>query len=314
MKRIFFLFAVWVSFIDAYKQEALAHIQSFLKQYKRPITLIELGSHAQYVQALARNRHAVCVMYLTSGDGVRLAQRLGELKLRNLVLLSPAQSGERELKTLGRCEHFDVSVVDEESFSGMNFKDALPLLLRLGDYFFCIVNEESVSVVEEAAQVLEMQVVVTDIGAGKKICRCDTLKKGLDIARWNMYKMPEKNYERYAICSDFTTKTLRKGSTHSTWIPGINMVTFIGYRGLLPADADILAMIGALKKMDHNDLVLGNMIVQGHKLAVIDFEDARRSMRQSKCLRVAQEFFKNRERFNKGPEQALEDYKNTMRK
>jgi len=301
----------FVAYIGAHIQQTTDHIKSFLKQYTRPITFLELGVESRYTAALAENRCDVGVMYsMQASTGEAIAQQLAATKLSNIVVLNSAQFGIHELQTIGRCEHFDVSIVDEDVFKQCDFALAMPYLLRLGDYLFCIVNESSVKVVQQAAEKMEIDAVVTDIpGSLKKICLCKSLKKGLDIARWNMHGMAVKEYKRYTICSNFSSKTLRKNSTHTTWIPGINMVTFIGCRGLLPRDTDIIALIGLMKKVEHNDLVLGNMIVQGNRLAIIDFDDARRNVRQRKCIRVAQTFFKSGIRFKKKPEEALHDYK-----
>lgn len=303
--------------LAAHIQEATECIKTFLTQYSRPVTLLEFGIESRYIAELSKNRTAVGVMYSTrSSEGPAIAQKLANTGLSNVVVLNSRFFGVHELEVLTRCEHFDVSIVDQETFKGLNFMTVLPHLLRLGDYLLCIVDEESVPVIQNAANEQEPIIAVTvqDIqNSTKKLCVCATLKKGLDIARWNMYGIPSSGYTRYAVCSNFSSKTLRKGSTHTPWIPGINMITFIGCRGLLPTDTNIITMIGALKKIEHNDLVLGNMIVQGNKLAVIDFNDVRRNIRQRKCIRVAQSFFKSGIRFQKSPEDALHDYKIDMR-
>lgn len=315
MKRHIF-FIVYISYAAAYVEEATEYIKTFLTQYSRPITFLELGVESRYTGALAAQRDAVGVMYsMRASVGKMIAHKLAATQLSNIVVLNSDQFGTHELETIGRCEHFDVSIIDEETFLGFSIAQALPHLLHLGDYLFCIVSAETAELILKTAQEMAIAVIIDDIAnSNKKICRCDSLKKGLDIARWNMYGVHSSNYTRYTICSSFSSKTLRKSSTHTPWIPGINMVTFIGCRGILPTDDDIMRMINRMKKIEHNDLVLGNMIVQGNTLALIDFDDARRYIRQRKCLRLAQWFFKSGIRFNRTPEDALHEYKLEMRK
>ena len=56
-------------------------------------------------------------------------------------------------------------------------------------------------------------------------------------------------------------------------------MTFVMLSGVYPTDSMIRSRISSFKTscLMHNDLVIGNMIVRGDELILIDFDDARRS-------------------------------------
>lgn len=262
--------------------EHAATLIRFLQQYKRPITVLEISHNAL-------DYSLMCAGHFNNGTFVGLSpcrhavlvahNACTMVPYRNVVLLNPPFD-KNMFETLARCEYFDV-VIMHDLTNEMLQKDYQAVLCCLGDHTFII--------------------------SGKNMEYCAVQKRGLDIARWSQHVQPLAAQPRYPVYSDFNQKYMIKRGQQSQWVRGINLITFIMLRGIRPSDQTIIKTLKAYKHADHNDLVLGNIVVQGQKLVPIDFNDQRRNAKAKRCIKAALKMFKKYDRFA-NPAQALKAY------
>ena len=64
-------------------------------------------------------------------------------------------------------------------------------------------------------------------------------------------------------------------NTHqvSDWIPGINLLTFKMCQGAYPTPEMLKEELSVIRDPSHNDWMINNMIVQGNKIELIDYND-----------------------------------------
>ena len=149
-------------------------------------------------------------------------------------------------------------------------------------------------------------------GQGSTIFYSYKKKTQLERARFTQTFKPSEARPTYRITSDFSTKSFSKGPLFkpTPWIHGINMVTFVMCSGVYPTDVMIRKRIAALRNahLEHNDLVIGNIIMQGDKLIPIDFNDTRRSGNSVSCIAAALQAFHEGNRRLKDPTRWINDY------
>jgi hypothetical protein len=83
----------------------------------------------------------------------------------------------------------------------------------------------------------------------------------------------------YTIASSYQARTITKWPPHArarevyNWTPGINLVTYMMYNGAYPSRRKIEAAIRRIRDLSHNDWTANNMILQGDRLSLIDWDD-----------------------------------------
>jgi hypothetical protein len=271
-------------------------VKAILNNYKRPITVLEIGSTACcYTLPIATDLrdNAKCIA-LFSGDTTPLAQIAGDQKLKNVVVLNPRTLQLRHLNTLGRCEHFDVVLVhDVDSLLQQHFSMALNVFSRLGDFLFIEIPKYA----QQHKLSLHFKRVASS--ESHQLFLMHKPKTSLDIGRFTQASIPPRK-PWYHIKSTFQGKWLYKKNSKSVWIPGINLTTFIMLHGIYPSNTIIRSQFEKMKKSIpfHNDLVLKNVVVQGTTLALIDFKGKEiRHKNMQKCLDAAITSFKDKSRF-----------------
>ncbi|MFA6066256.1 MAG: hypothetical protein WC707_03670 [Candidatus Babeliaceae bacterium] len=259
-------------------QHIPAEITKLLGQYTRPFTLLEIcPNDIKYSVQLAQKYPTSVFIILTVGNKTGTINYSVLNKLKNVVLLNVYTLSEPDIKTLSRCEHFDVLLMHDliitESFC------------HLADYV----------VLDNAhAQFRDSSIMHTP-------------KNGIDIPRWSCKVMPESPEPRYPIMSNFREKYCVKNGVRSSWLPGINLITALMLYVSYPSLDLIAKNIKSMKKIDHNDLVIGNMIVQGAVIVPIDFNDKRHFIKVKTCLKAAKRLLKNIKKTHNN-EQAINDY------
>jgi hypothetical protein len=119
----------------------------------------------------------------------------------------------------------------------------------------------------------------------------------------------------YVLQSSFTEKKFYKepSCVTSDWLPGINLATFSMLYGVYPTNVMLYKQLQAFKEIEHNDLVLANIIVQGDALKLIDFADDRRSSDPRVCLKGVLKMFNNVRRLQDA-QRSLEKYHDYIKK
>lgn len=273
-------------------------LKYFLNQYKRPITVLEIGADRNcYSCRIIQDYQAVCVMIATpsTADSEKSQQLLDvckkNKKVGGVVFLDKSFTPQ-DLCHLGDCEHFDVILASDIVHQfGSEWKEALDALFTLGDY---VVFEMPVSEENEDSLLSSMKSYILAKGAylfdplpdraqntAVAFYILETGKKTLRRKTWLLPRMEEG---KYRLDSSFTHKTLHKpvywppqAEQTTQWIPGINLLTFKMCNGIYPTKEMIKENLHQLKKTTQTDWMINNMIVQGDTLAWIDVADLSRA-------------------------------------
>ena len=257
------------------------YINALLGQYHRSVTVLEIGRFSgAHLFNLAKKYPGTYV--LMDRKLAHSPEILEEAAYKNIVFLHPAQIDDTLLTNLGKCEHFDVVIIRQgDHLPSANFADSLQVLLTLGDHIFIDLPEHMVA----AAQAVHA-CEVKHVSQGQCICYFEMHKTYITKPRWISH---EESAGHYGIVSTFDEKRMAKQSTGttSTWVPGINLVTFLILRGVYPTDKMMRKQLKTFKHINHNDLVLGNIVAQGKNLVPIDFHDKRRNISPEVCIKAA---------------------------
>ena len=251
------------------EQQYFSAISDVVKKFKRRITVLEIGATStSYSFSLSDLYKPICVALLIEGGVQNMVERVKSEKRTNITVLAPKGAQYDVFFTLGRCEHFDVVLVhDILPFIRKPGSKFLEALIKLGDYVFIETSDTKFQV--QLAKRHVMPVVRTE---NSTLYLSHKQKTTLDIARFSQKDRAINPNPKYHVKSSYTEKFFNKrGSEHATkWVDGINLVTFAMLRGVYPEDGDIRKQLGVMKKThsNHNDLVLGNIIVQGTRLCL----------------------------------------------
>lgn len=290
----------------------LAPIAELVGQYDkdRGVTILEIGiDQCKYGLSLSKKFNATCVMLYLGRLHDEKQFDYGK-KYPGMVVLNPMGFGLQELQTLARCEHFDVVIIHgipHKLKNGHDLKLQLPstldMLLQLGDHTFIEAAQEVVPIIRGKKG--------HEVASG--LYYIQTPKKGLDIARWNCSHMPwQQGIYRYPIISTFKEKHYQKKESAETpipWLKGINLSTFVMLRGICPSEKNIIDTLNSMRTIQHNDLIIGNMIVQGSKVLAIDLDDPRWNGSVTKCITAALTVFDESYNRLKEPANVLRRYR-----
>lgn len=319
MKRLIFLLLLVLSFESAFlkaesshalpKTQFLQSVATAIKKYKRYITVLEIaGTIPTYTPFISTTYNTVNVVMLVKGGAQEYAHKIKQAKYSNITVLAPYEITLESLTALGRCEHFDVVIVhDIHNLIKADAKKLIESYSKLGDQLFI---ETSTSAFEQQLQNSGMKQItrISDYA----FYSFSRPKGGLDIARFTQKDKPMSIQPRYQIESTPDHKFFnKKGLEEPTrYIDGINLVTFVMLKGIYPEDVSIRKQLSAMNKKygNHNDLVLGNIVVQGNKLLPIDFNDKRRDADVQYCITAALKAFKTGNTRQRNPERWMQEY------
>lgn len=294
---------------EVHESGYLPEILDVIKNYKRPITVLEISSTSPtYTFTLASLYKTVCIALLLGGGIQDTIRKVKEDHYNNITVLAPRNAQYEAFFTLSRCEHFDVVIVHDISqqlrTSGTKFVEALT---KLGDHVFI---EASYSKFQNALKKKKIPQIASQ--GESELYLSSKPKTSLDIARFTQRDRPVSATPKYHIKSTFTEKTFNKKGLKQPikWVDGINLVTFAMLKGVYPEDGQIRKQVAAMKRShpDHNDLVLGNIIVQGDTLIPIDLNDSRRDADLHRCITSALRAFQDGNLRHRNPEKWIRDY------
>ena len=137
----------------------------------------------------------------------------------------------------------------------------------------------------------------------------------MDIARYTQKDHAINTQPKYHVKSSFTEKYFSKKALEHPlkWVDGINLVTFAMLRAFILKI--VILENGCCHEKNHpkhNDLVLGNIIVQGEVLIPIDLNDSRRDADLHRCISSALKAFKEGNTRHRNPERWMQDYYQTV--
>ena len=255
-------------------------LDSYASKYVRSFTAVEIAAcDGEYSLHMAeRYPQAVCVMIegnelQGSAWGDLVLSRCIQKKLPNTILLNNIVRVP-DVKRLGECEHFDLvysfCAIERAKASWQSLIDAL---LTLGDHLFL-----EISNTHEQAQKYMLQhgaqVIASLSSSAIYYIACN--KKTLQRKTW-LRTLESK----ITIRSNFNEKKIIKKTPYfntiltSDWKPGINLITFKMYNGVYPTVKMVKKALTDIEYVWHNDWAMHNIIVQGNRLALIDYGDPR---------------------------------------
>lgn len=289
-----------------------SHAQEITKatgRYHRQYTVLEIGKgDCPYLTELSLSR-AVGAAVLLEGDADTLVRKVKDSN-RPLSVMAPPKLTIRMLETLGRCEHFDVVIVhDISSCVDTPLPRLISALTKLGDHLF--VEAESPEFEKLLLKSTRIKKVVPRSATYPSLYAYHTKKRGLDLARYTQAKY-YSGEPRYSITSSpYAKEFYKEGLEYPLkWIHGINLVTFVMFYGVYPTDAILRKQFLAFRQSheEHNDLVIGNMILKGTKLYPIDMADSRRDADLYQCITTALRYFRKGNTRLKDPQVWIDGY------
>lgn len=275
-------------------------IKKFLDQYARTLTILFVGPITSTLPfQIAAHDKSICVM-LDGDTNSRLQHCCSTCPSGNLILLKKAFTLQ-DLYQLAECEHFDIVVaLNTLDRTAGAPQEILDHLCDLGDHTFI---ELSDTLHDTHQSYLTKQGATHLTSVNKRhLWIVSKEKTYLKRRNWGHYEITPAG--RYTIKSTLKDKYLVKAARHgghptiSPWQPGINLKTFKELNGTWPAKDLIYNELKTFKKtVEHNDLAIFNIVIQGKKdetyarLIPIDSNEAGRNARFSHHLKkILREF------------------------
>lgn len=272
-------------------------IQEVLNKYHRPFDMLDIGASQGYFSFRAAHDYD-CVCVMLEGNNAaypKLGTQLLDLckandSLKNIILLNKQVIPEDLIK-LGECESFSVVLaLNIIHWFGPRWKEVTDAIFNLGDNIIIETPPEEKQVSQEQnnlrkaieeylifrkAKIIGKVPRHTSDNAMANIYLLESEKKRLTRKHW----IAPKTSDQHIITSNYEAKTITKLPPHAhklkvhDWKPGINLVTFLMYNGAYPSREKIEAAIRDIQNPSHNDWTVNNMILQGDRLNLIDWDD-----------------------------------------
>jgi hypothetical protein len=272
-------------------------LQQVLNKYSRPFDLLDIGASQGYFSFRAAHDYD-CVCVMIEGDNPaypKVGSQLLELcqandSLENIILLNK-EIALKDLLMLGECESFSVVLaMNIIHWFGPYWRDITDAILKLGDKIIietppeedCASREEnSLRKSIEEYLIFRRAIILgkvprhTSANKMANIYLLELEKKSLERKHW----LAAKTGNQYLIRSNYEAKTITKWPPHAdgvkvyNWKPGINLLTYLMYNGTYPTRKKLEAAIRNIRNPAHNDWTVNNMIVQGNRLSLIDWDD-----------------------------------------
>lgn len=256
-------------------------IQKVVRQYNRPITILELSSCcAFYSRMIAQSTDRATCVVLESKRAPFIFQLLEKQNLSNTILLTQGITWDG-IKRLTECEHFDIAIINMSLWQGVITKPFITWCQNLAEHLFVEflptrLHSDCSSYI--TARGVELPSSAPDRYQKTKMMLLRGSRTTLLRPSW--LKGPKKGIS-FSIQYDFQKKLFIKrkhtvqGDTTVTseWQPGINLVTFKMLRGRYPSHNELKKAVLETKEIPHTDWNPHNMIVQGKKVVLIDDND-----------------------------------------
>jgi hypothetical protein len=272
-------------------------IREVLNRYRRPFCMLDIGASQGYFSFRAAHEYD-CVCVMIEGNNTeypKVGTQLLDLceandSLENIILLNKEVVPEDLLK-LGECESFSVVLaLNIIHWFGQRWKEVADAILGLGDKIIIETPPEEKQASQEQnslRKAIEEYLIFREAKIIGRVPRhtsskemaniylLETEKKRLTRKHW----LAPKTNDQYTIASNYETKTITKWPPHAhaltvcDWKPGINLITFLMYNGAYPSRAKIEAAVRDIQDPAHNDWTVNNMILQGNRVSLIDWDD-----------------------------------------
>lgn len=243
----------------------LEQINNVINLYKRPITFLGICDNADEMIQILVKKNPSSVFVLLNTQDINITD-----VPPNLIKLN-VKIDANIIKRLGECEHFDLVYVNNHANCSSKI-DYIKSLYHSGENVIVSMSNKEFDLIP-----LLKAYDFHEIGTSSSQASYFISTKSITYLKRNQWFEPssQSNSVRY-IESTYTKKILHKrhmpNSTPSSWLPGINLMTFKVLSGSIPNKCQLIKNISELFKIPHLDLMPNNMIVQGEKLVLIDFD------------------------------------------
>lgn len=273
-------------------------IQKVLNKYSRPFDMLDIGaSQGYYSFRAAHDYDCVCVMIEGKNpEYPMVGKQLLDLckandSLEKIILLNKQVIPE-DLQRLSECEAFDVVLaLNIIHWFAPQWKEVTDAILNMGSSIIIETPPQEDLASQEAklirksieeylgfrnAKILGEVPRHTSDDQMATIYLIESEKTKIERKCW---LHPKNTDDHHAIASNYKIKTITKKPPRVSalqvddWKPGINLTTFLMYNGAYPSRKEIRAEIERIQDPAHNDWTVNNMILQGNKLALIDWND-----------------------------------------
>lgn len=229
--------------------------ETFINRYSRPFTILFLNEINQSALNLLVS-HASFNFSVIVYESLKKALR-NEPPTNSQIIFLKKKIDKISLKTLTECEYFDISIISRQEAKLLS-PDTIQMLHLLGSYLFVIDDERNGNL---------FGTLYT--GDRNELTRRNFL--------WPYTN--EKDVKTHTIQSSFTEKDLIKtdknngNSVKSTWLPGINFITFLALKGQTSDNKKLRSSLEDMKSIPHSEWGPHNMVIQGATLEMIDLVD-----------------------------------------
>ena len=255
-------------------------IKQQAKKFKRPFTVLDIGANLGYFAIRLTEDFPDCTVVAIEGIyGSWLKQTLKQNDNKRILLLQKTFK-RTDLQALAEVEHFDmVLAMSVIHHIDGGFADVLETIRSLGTTTIAEIATEDGACGQASVKSGFIPNDAEIVGYGKSHLngparpvfvmkdKKDTLAKSyLHTPRIGSHDLKiESNY--------FTKKKLQRGKVED-WHRGINLRTFIDFKGAYPGKAHITELLQKAKPTEkHGDLTTHNTILQGDGVKFIDWFD-----------------------------------------
>lgn len=260
------------------EDECFHIVHEVLLEYQRPFTLLGIGQEIDTIirKGIVRYPDSVFVVLDKS-----LENKSSFASRKNTLWLNH-QLNYQEIQNLASCEHVDFLLLTRPLYTfEAEWRSVLKTFQKMAHRILIKLSKELQ--ISDRISSLDLQLIHKHLSqiAYKVVSENSSSIYYLLEGETPFYLVkttlihPRKIRWGYEIQCDYNQKYLKKlrpnWSSISSWIPGINMMTYLMFNGAIPSRPKIIECLPM--DSEHTDWVPNNMVIQGSKVILIDKDD-----------------------------------------